>query len=261
MDKGITVLVIDADVSYAKTLADYLRRQEGFLEAQYRTDGDEGYKMMNIMRPDVLIVDFLVPGLSAVGILRQLKTDCPAEKPKVIVSSVTMTRSMVNAATETGADYFMVKPQPFDEICSTILDLVGDKPIVVETKQENEDEYGLDMTISRFLHYIGVPAHLSGYTYIRTSLIRAIDDLGSVLPITRKLYPELARQYNKSPECVERAIRHAIKVSWERGNKKIIHDIFGYSSETPYMGCPTNSEYIAMVADDLRIRIKHNIAI
>ncbi len=259
MNKSITVLVVDSDINYAKELTRYIKDRDEFLDALYATDGNDGYRMMKIIKPDVVIIDFLVSGLDAVGFLRLLHNEPMENKPLIIIDSVAMLSSMLNAASEYGADYFMAKPQPYSEVCNTIIDLLN-RESVKEAPLREEGE-SLEVKITRFLHYMGVPAHLNGYAYIRASLRRAIDDLGSVIPITRKLYPALAEEYHKSPECIERSIRHAIKVSWERGNKKIIHDIFGYSADTTYLGCPTNSEYIAMVADDLRLRIKHDIAI
>lgn len=259
MEKGITVLVVDSDANYAKGLAEYIKSRDEFLEALYTTNGNDGYRMMKVIKPDVVIIDFLVSGLDAVGFLRLLHSESDTYRPMVIINSVAMLSSMLVAASEYGADYFMTKPQPYSEVCNTVIDLVGVGTVKEQVVEEKDDS--LEVKITRFLHYMGVPAHLNGYMYIRSSLKRAIADLGSVIPITRKLYPDLAEEYNKSPECIERSIRHAIKVSWERGNKKIIHDIFGYSADTTYLGCPTNSEYIAMVADDLRLRIKHDIAI
>lgn len=259
MEKRITVLVVDSDVNYAKGLTAYMKGRDEFLDAEYSTNGTDGYQLMRVMKPDVVIIDFLVSGLDAVGFLRLLRNEHLLSKPIVIVNSVAMLSSMVGAASEHGADYFMTKPQPYSEVCNTVIDLMGVGVTEEHIKEENEDS--LEVKITRFLHYMGVPAHLNGYMYIRSSLKRAIADLGSVIPITRKLYPDLAEEYHKTPECIERSIRHAIKVSWERGNKKIIHDIFGYSADTTYLGCPTNSEYIAMVADDLRLRIKHDISI
>lgn len=259
MRKEITVLVVDSDVRYAKELTAYMKERAEILDAVYSTNGNDGYRLTRAMNPDVVIIDFLVSGLDAVGFLRLLQKEPMPSKPVVIVNSSAMLSSMLCAASEYGADYFMTKPQPYSEICNTVIDLVNAGTRREFVKEENDDS--LDIKITRFLHYMGVPAHLNGYKYIRSSLKRAVADLSSVIPITRKLYPDLAAEYNKTPECIERSIRHAIKVSWERGNKKIIHDIFGYSADNTYFGCPTNSEYIAMVADDLRLRIKHDISI
>lgn len=259
MDKRITALVIDSDVNYSRELTAYIKSRDEFLDAEYATNGNTGYQMMRAIKPDVIIMDFLVAGLDAIGFLRMLKGETQVPRPAVIINSVAMLSSMVNTATEYGADYIMAKPQPCSEVCNTVIDLM-EGGAVHSTPDVCTDE-STEVRISRFLHYMGVPAHLNGYKYIRSALKQGVDDLGSIIPITRKLYPALAKEYNKSPECIERAIRHAIKVSWERGNKKIIHDIFGYSADTSYYGCPTNSEYIAMIADDLRMRMKYDMDI
>ena len=260
MTHDLSLLIIDADETYARGLRDCARAHDLFLSAEYSLDGKDGYEMTQIIKPDAVIIDFLVPNLDAIGYLRLLKSSNLEKKPVIIINSHTMLSAMLTAASEQGADYFMIKPQPYGEVLNTVLDLSGaKKPPAVPDKPKTTDE--LDIQITRFLHCMGVPAHLSGYNYIRSSIKLAISDINVLTPITRRLYPELARKYNTTSSCVERAIRHAIKVSWDRGNKKVITDIFGYSADTPYAGCPTNSEYLAMAADDLKLRIKHNIAI
>ena len=177
----------------------------------------------------------------------------------MIYSSVTSSQ-MQSIALSYKANYFMTKPQPPSEICNTIIDLLSSENSS-RSKTVPREADNIDVSISRFIHCMGIPAHLNGYNYIREALKLAMDDINVLNPITRKLYPIIAQKFNKTPYCVERAIRHAIKVSWTRGNKKVIYDIFGYNSDSNYLCCPTNSEYIAMLADDLRLRLKHNIAI
>lgn len=259
MDKRITILVIDANEAYADNLCKSARENEEFFDAQYALNGSEGFEMLRLLKPEVVIIDFLMPVLDAMGFLRLLTREYRDEKPFVIINSFSIPPTMMAMAAENGADYFMIKPQPAVEVCNTIAAILRKESIPKHQYNEKEDD--LDIKITRFLHCMGVPAHLNGYRYIRSSLKLALENLGAIMPITKNLYPYLAKEYNKTPYCIERAIRHAIKVSWDRGNKKIINDIFGYSPDTPYMGCPTNSEYIAMVADDLKMRIKHNISI
>ena len=260
MTQNLSLLIIDADEDYARGLRDCAREHELFLSAEYVLNGKDGFELTRIINPDVVIIDFLVPKLDAIGYLRLLNSSNIKKKPVVIINSLTMLSAMLTAASEQGADYFMIKPQPYGEVLNTVLDLSGTKkaPAALQTGRPTDE---LDIQITRFLHCMGVPAHLSGYNYIRSSIKLAISDINVLTPITRRLYPELARKYNTTSSCVERAIRHAIKVSWDRGNKKVITDIFGYSPDTPYTGCPTNSEYLAMAADDLKLRIKHNMAI
>lgn len=258
MDKKITLLIIDKDETYAKNLSGFAKSHPAFFDATYISTGVNVFETIEIIHPTVIITDFLIPGLDLIGFLRRLKQNYGEQKPLVIINSLAITTGMMQSAAGHGADYFMVKPQPYEEICNTIADLTdtGTTPIT-----QSPDEDNIDIKITHFLHSMGVPAHLNGYNYIRSSLKLAIDDITTLDPITRKLYPMVAEKYNKSPQCIERSIRHAIKVSWDRGNKKVIYDIFGISPENRYHTYPTNSEYIAMLADDLRLRLKHNIAI
>ncbi len=255
MSEGITMLVVDADTEYAKGLSEYAKTRDEFLDTDYATNGLDGYRQIMMVKPDVIIMDFLLSGLDGIGLLRQLKAKTEEQRPKVIINSGTMLQTMLNAASEYGADYFMVKPQPFSEVCNTVTDLIKKEDGRVKDEEPKEK---LDIRLTKFLHYLGVPAHLKGYQYIRAALRLSIEDIGRVTPITRRLYPELAVMYNTTAECIERSIRHAIKVSWERGNKKVLGDIFGYSSESSYGGYPTNSEYIAMVTDEIRIKMRYD---
>ena len=258
MDKKITLLIIDKDKEYAQILSETAKNHPAFLDAFYICDGSAAFDTLELIKPDFVITELLVPGFDVMGFLRHLKTDRIKTKPFVIINTLTITESMIKSAGNHGADYFMIKPQPYVEICDTISELAEEKntPLPLVDNGDN-----IDVKITRFLHCMGIPAHLNGYNYIRFSLKLVIDDINILNPITKRLYPTIAKKYDKSPQCIERSIRHAIKVSWSRGNKKIIYDIFGISPENNCHGYPTNSEYIAMLADDLRIRLKHNIAI
>lgn len=260
MNKAITLLVIDRDEEYAKSLSSFAKNHSAFLDSAHTSDSRAVFDIIEIIKPTVIITDFLMPGLDIIAFLRHLKELYGDKKPFTIINSFAITSGIVTNVSKHGADYFMLKPLPYSEICNTINDLLDTTSLPCEPKHVTTDN-NLDIKITHFLHCMGVPAHLNGYNYIRSSLKLAIDDITTLDPITRKLYPMIAKKYNKSPQSIERSIRHAIKVSWDRGNKKVIYDVFGISPESSYHGCPTNSEYIAMLADDLKLRLKHNIAI
>lgn len=257
MKKQITLLVIDSNEDYARGLSSYAKEYPSFLDATYITAGDNITETIDFIRPDVIIADLLIPGMDIMRLLRNIKTIYGENKPYIIIHSLAISAPVMRSAAEYGADYFMVKPQPYSEICKTIFDLteLNDCTAV----KVNPQEESIDVKITHFLHSMGIPAHLNGYNYIRSSLKIAINDISALDPITKKLYPMIGKKYDKSPQCIERSIRHAIKVSWERGNKKIIYDIFGISPENLCRYYPTNSEYLAMLADDLRLRLKHNV--
>ena len=166
---------------------------------------------------------------------------------------------MVEAAVSSGADYFMVKPQSGEAICDTISDISAQELYKRDKEQkitEESSDFKLEKGVTYFLHALGVPANLDGYKYIRSAIINAAMDMSLLEPITKKLYPIIAEEYDTSVCCVERSMRHAINVSWKRGSRKVIGDVFGYTAEDGRRR-PTNSEYIAMAADDFRMRYKY----
>jgi two-component system response regulator (stage 0 sporulation protein A) len=165
---------------------------------------------------------------------------------------------MLATAIHYGVNYFMVKPQTNAEICDTIQDLLSSAKHSKTEILKKQEQQSLEENVSNFLRCLGMPAHLSGYKYIRAALMMTSDDISLLNPITQKLYPMIAEKFNTNGSCVERAMRHAISVSWKRGNKKLLCDIFGYNSDTAGMHRPTNAEYIAMAADDFRLRLKYH---
>lgn len=254
MNKKISLLIIDSDEMYAKEFVETAMGHIDYEYAEYVTDGAEGYERMKLIRPDVVVIDFLVAGMDAIGFLRKLNGDSNIKRPRVMISSQAMVGNMVQLAATLGVEYFIKKPLTPPVACETVA-YAMDTPAPERKAAEIDD---IDEKITQFIHCMGVPAHLDGHMYIRSALKIAIEDISIISPITKRLYPDLAKMYKKSPSSIERSIRHAISVSWSRGNQKLIREVFGYSAES-CVGCPTNSEYIAMIADDLRLRIKHDM--
>ncbi len=257
MNERISVLVVDDDEKYDKELVSYIKgRSEHFLDAAYAVDGEEGLEVAKLIHPDVIILDQLMPRLDGIGFLRRLRYVCHDHKPIIIMNSVSRLTGMLRTAAEYGMSYYMVKPQLCSEICDTIIDLYRGRSAAEPPKRGGGDK--LEAGVTAYLRHLGVPAHLTGYKYMRSALMMTIKDISLLTPITKKLYPMIADKYGTNNSCVERAMRHAIGVSWERGDKKLLNDIFGYSSESGMMHHrPTNSEYIAMAADDFRLKMKY----
>lgn len=249
------ILVIDSNEKYAKELAAYSKDNGFFYDSAYALNGEEGFELFTILLPDVVVLDYMMPVLDGIGFLRKLKFSGIKKKPVIIMNSHSNITSMISAAVQYGVDYFMIKPQPFEDMCSTARELLNGAAESVEAKEEKND---LEKSVTMFLRTLGMPAHLDGYKYMRSAILFTLNDPGVISPITKKLYPMIAEMYKTNKSCVERALRHAIEVSWQRGNKKLIHDIFGYSCDSS-LSRPTNAEYIAMAADDLRLRIKHGM--
>lgn len=257
MKKQISILIIDDDEQYAKEFVSYAKMQDYVLDAYYSSDGQQGFDTVIMTSPDIIVLDTFMPHLDGLGVLRKLKTVNLKSKPIIIMNSEANFSSLINTALQNGADYFMLKPQLHSEICQTAFDLFftepAHKPIL---KEQNSD---LEKSVTVFLHSLGMPSHLDGYKYMRLAMMKTIDNVDLLNPITKKLYPMIADAFKTTKECVERAMRHAISVSWQRGNKKQIKDIFGYTIDTTGSHCPTNSEYIAMTTDDFRLRLKHGM--
>ncbi len=255
MEKDISILVIDDDTAYAKGLAEYARSCGRFLDAAYACDGLSGLELLATLDTDVIVLDSIMPRLDGIGFLRRLRDSGYEKKPVIIMNMESSFNGLIHAAAEYGVDYFMIKPQKFSEVCETAYDLC-----TASVRQKTETAADpTDKSVGMFLKSLGIPAHLSGYRYIRAAILMTAQDAQLLMPITKKLYPTIAERYGTTKSCVERAIRHAISVSWSRGNKKLITDIFGYSSDNKSIPHPTNAEYIAMASDDFRLRIKHNM--
>ena len=246
------LLIIDPDERFAASVADHSKKSGLFYDSSYSTNGEEGYKLISILEPDVLIIEALIPVLDGIGILRRLYSDSIKKRPVIIINTSTHLPGLLSAAAKYGADYFMIKPQTPENICITAHDLLKGLNLSVQTTENKTDT---EEQITVFLKSLGMPAHLDGYKYMRSAVLYTIDDPGMISPITKRLYPALAEKYNTSKSCIERAMRHAIEVSWQRGNKKLISDIFGYDRDS-LISRPTNAEYIAMTSDELRMILK-----
>ncbi|MBQ3425955.1 MAG: sporulation transcription factor Spo0A [Clostridia bacterium] len=247
-----TLLVIDPDKNYASSLSQYAKKSGLFYEASYSLNGEEGYNLISIIKPDVIILDALIPVLDGIGILRRLYNEGTEKRPLIIINTSSSLPGLLSAASKYGADYFMIKPQTYENICITACDLLKGIKNSISVPEKKTDIEG---NITVFLKSLGMPAHLDGYKYMRSALLFTLNDPDMISPITKRLYPALAEKYNTTKSCIERAIRHAIEVSWRRGNKKIISDIFGYDRDN-LISRPTNAEYIAMTTDEIRMILR-----
>lgn len=260
MRRKISVMVADDDEVYARRFGEFVAGRKDMEFAGYALDGEEATELFSLVRPDAVVLDILMPRLDGMGFLRRLRLSERSEKPVILVNSMSRLKSMVAAAEKAGADYFTVKPQPFSAVCDTIAELCSSAAPAERTAEYEDtgEEMYIERGAARFLRALGVPANLDGYKYIRTAIIKAAEDMSILEPITKKLYPMIADEYQTNGSCVERSMRHAIKVSWQRGNRKMMNDIFGYTIDDNKKH-PTNSEYIAMAADDFRLRCRYGM--
>lgn len=256
MDK-IKVLVADDDRNYADELINFIKTSEDLEAVGTAYDGDEAVGMIEETEPDIVILDMILPKLDGIGVLRKISLSDLRKKPMFIVNSASSLPSLYNVASQYGASYFMIKPQDPESVCGAARDLMMNKRTADTeiVRPAPESSYDLEAIVTKFIHELGVPAHIKGYNYLRTAIMMVVKDMDLLNYITKELYPEIAKAYKTTSSRVERAIRHSIEVAWTRGKPQTMNDVFGYTINTG-KGKPTNSEFIAMVADRIRLRIK-----
>lgn len=253
MNNKITVLIADDNAEYATELADYIKVTPDMQVAAVANDGDEAYKLIKETKPDVVVLDMVMPKLDGLGVLRKLQG--LSERPVIIVNSISSLKRTIEKAAELGVDHYLLKPQPNDTIAETIRSLLKSNVPAVSNSITATNETDLETIVTDFIHELGVPAHIKGYQYIRSAIMMVVEDMDLLNFITKQLYPEIAKAYNTTSSRVERAIRHSIEVAWSRGRQETMNEIFGYTIDNG-KGKPTNSEFIAMVADRIRLKLR-----
>ena len=273
MSEKITVLIADDNQEFSTTLATYLKNQEDMVVVGRAKDGNEALDMVSSLMPDVLLLDVIMPHLDGIGVLEQMNMIKLNKKPICIMLSAVGQDKVTRRAIELGAEYYVVKPFDIDLLITRIRELKNYKPSsqnnnfisreIGTSKQQYIDipsnssnrEDNIEALVTNVIHEVGVPAHIKGYQYLREAIIMVINDIDVINQITKCLYPQIANKFHTTPSRVERAIRHAIEVAWGRGEQKTVENIFGYTISAA-KGKPTNSEFIAMISDKLRLELK-----
>ncbi|WP_026694692.1 sporulation transcription factor Spo0A [Peribacillus kribbensis] len=258
--KKIKVCVVDDNRELVGLLEEYISSQDDMEVAGVAHNGQECLQMLAQVEPDVLILDIIMPHLDGLGVLERMRDLEMSSMPQVIMLTAFGQEDVTKKAVDLGASYFILKPFDMDALASHIRQISGKgnsfikksssfsyKSSSVESKPKN-----LDASITSIIHEIGVPAHIKGYLYLREAISMVFNDIELLGSITKVLYPDIAKKYNTTASRVERAIRHAIEVAWSRGNIDSISSLFGYTVSMT-KAKPTNSEFIAMVADKLRL--------
>ncbi|WP_040211850.1 sporulation transcription factor Spo0A [Clostridium polynesiense] len=266
-ENRISVLIADDNKEFCNILNDYLLNQRDIIVTGIAKDGLEALKLIEEKKPDLVVLDIIMPHLDGLGVLERLSTMDINPMPRIIVLSAVGQDKITQRAITLGADYYVVKPFDMDVFTKRIRQMFNntissdsskksisliDTPEVKSTRKEPMD---LETEITSIIHEIGVPAHIKGYMYLREAITMVVNDMELLSAVTKELYPSIAKKYNTTASRVERAIRHAIEVAWGRGQVEAINKLFGYTIHND-KGKPTNSEFIAMVADKLRLKNK-----
>jgi len=209
------------------------------------------------LKPDVVIIDMFMTRMDAVGLLRSFDKNKAGVSPIFIVASSFSSDVLQKEIMSCGGSYFVLKPYNTKNLAISIAELCKTRSGALRTVKPLEETTGsLEMRVTEILHQIGVPAHIKGYHYLRDSIIMAIETPDIMNSVTKKLYPSVAQKYETTSSRVERAIRHAIEVAWDRGDVDILNSYFGYTIHIS-RGKPTNSEFIAMISDKMRLQLKN----
>jgi len=249
-------------------VADYLKNQNNMEIMFIANDGLEAVERIeNGQRPQILILDMIMPHMDGLGVLETLNGMNLPDYPRVIMTSAIGQDSIIQKAMSMGAQYYLVKPvnmsllvKRINQLESKVTDIfrpeMGQanlkKSLVLRDSLLNND---LEIDITNLIHEIGVPAHIKGYQYLRDEITLVVQNMEVLGAVTKELYPVVAAMNNTTPSRVERAIRHAIELAWNRGKVETLEALFGYTVQQQ-KGKPTNSEFIAIIADKLRLERK-----
>ena len=209
---------------------------------------------------DAVVLDMFLPHLDAIGIMKGVRNRPGHRSPRFFVMFNFANPALERDVMEAGASYFFMKPFEPEEMAQRVIEMCRpDAPIPIRRalpiEPERREVSSLEMQVTEIIHQIGVPAHIKGYQYLRDAILMAIDDDHIISAVTKQLYPSVAKKYGTTSSRVERAIRHAIEVAWDRGDVDVLNAYFGYTIHTA-RGKPTNSEFIAMIADKFRLALK-----
>lgn len=263
-NKKVQIVIADDNKEFGDILCEYLNNQNDIEVVGVARDGIEAYELITSKQPDIAILDIIMPHLDGLGVLEKIGSSSLKKRPLFIILSAVGQDKITQRALALGAEYYIVKPFDMDVLVSRIRQLKDmNQGAVIRMEQYDSAkpssggnvQKDLEVEVTDIMHEIGVPAHIKGYQYLRDAIMMVVKDLDIINSITKQLYPSIARLYNTTPSRVERAIRHAIEVAWSRGQVEAIDSLFGYTVSVG-KGKPTNSEFIAMVADKLRLEMK-----
>lgn len=263
MEAKTRILIADPNEEFRNMLVEIINAEEDLEVAGTAGDGQEALTMIDTLRPDVLLTDLVLARLDGLGLLTALEGSKDA--PAAIVLSGFFNDRVVTACSDLGVYYFMPKPCDLPNLLTRIRQVAVERSRNAAPASQGvaiapvPKEPSLESVVTDIIHEIGVPAHIKGYQYLREAIILTVNDMDAINAVTKVLYPAVAKKFATTPSRVERAIRHAIEVAWDRGDLETLQKFFGYTVSN-IKGKPTNSEFIAMIADSLTLRRKDRMA-
>lgn len=263
----LNVAIAEDNHQMLSILDHMLEEEKGFHVVGKADNGEDAYTMIMETKPDLVLMDVIMPKLDGISVMERVKEKSPEGKiPPFIMITAAGSDQVASDAFLRGASYYIMKPFDRDvvmdkirRVCRGMAKLSEREEMKTIAPYVNKEEYmeqNLEHDVTKMLHEIGIPAHIKGYQYLRDAIAISVQEDDTLISVTKILYPTIAKRHNTTSSRVERAIRHAIEVAWERGRLDAIYELFGYTVSTG-KGKPTNSEFIALVADKIRLDYKN----
>lgn len=255
MKQATGIAIIDDNPNIREIISSYITMQDDMEVVGLARDGIEGLKIIEETDPDVVVLDMIMPRLDGLGVLEHLNESANPAKPFFICLSAVGQEELIRRAVNLGAKYYMVKPFDMEMLMKRIRELKGNMQGAVGGEHRaiyQERTKNLEEKITDIFLLIGIPAHIKGYHFLREAIKMAVRNSDIMNRITKELYPGIAKEFKTTPSKVERAIRHAIDVAWNRGKVENINQLFGYVVYDEN-DKPTNGEFIALIADKLNM--------
>lgn len=259
----INVAIADDNQRMVEMMTQLLEEEDDIEVVASADNGEAAVEIIEKKMPDVILLDIIMPKLDGIGVLEKLKDATLPKKPAIIMLSAMGQEKVCEEAMELGASYFILKPFDTDMVIRKIKQVnanpaVGKTGILRKERSNGITKNQLEIIVTNMIHEIGVPAHIKGYQYLRDSILMAVYDMDMLNSVTKQLYPAIAERFHTTSSRVERAIRHAIEVAWGRGKMDTIDALFGYTVHAG-KGKPTNSEFIALIADKIKLEYGKDI--
>ena len=252
MDTLTTVIIADNSEEFCSSLSSELQHSSGFRVLATATDGEKAIALTAEHKPDVLVLDLMLSKKDGLSVLKTVAgMGC---HPVTLATSRFVTDYVATAASNMGVRYLMLKPCDMTALVERLEEIRGGESLRSAIPRKTGSS-SIETMVTNIIHEIGVPAHIKGYQYLREAIIIAVNDMDVINAITKVLYPQVAKTFQTTPSRVERAIRHAIEVAWDRGDLDTLQRFFGYTVSNT-KGKPTNSEFIALIADKLQLQLK-----
>ena len=256
MGKKLKVVIAENGTELGKSCEKALKGY-GMDVIMCEKDGSLLLEKIRTEKPDVVLADIFMQNQDILGVLDEIKKTDAKERPMIMAMSSFDNPRLEKETLNAGASYYFLKPFDINAMAERIIRLSGWRneisPVVVKDNVVTDPE--LELMVTEIIHQIGVPAHIKGYHYLREAIILSVKNSEIINSVTKLLYPTVAKNHGTTSSRVERAIRHAIEVAWDRGDIDVLNSYFGYTIQND-RGKPTNSEFIAMISDKLRIHIR-----